>query len=147
MPHLPFSPSNHLLYSAPTISPCCSISGGMWPGSLFSSSICFSCIFSRSISTIALCWRWWLFRCELFCARMNHCLNRLFEALLCSHALDSSKVFHLMPVQFMPTPFFSLQLDVDVLTDPFKRNILCHNGLSTHHITLSCISSVMRPPK
>jgi hypothetical protein len=98
MPHLPFSPSNHLLYSAPAIPPCYSIPGGTWPGSLFSSTICFSCIFTRSVSTIALCRRRWLFRCGLFCARTNRCLDGLFGAPLCSHALDSSNLVVMMSI-------------------------------------------------
>jgi hypothetical protein len=72
--------------------------GGTWPGSLFSSTICFSCIFTRSVSTIALCRRRWLFRCGLFCARTNHCLDRLFGAPLCSHALDSSNLVVMMSI-------------------------------------------------
>jgi hypothetical protein len=98
MPYLPFSPSNHLLYSAPAIPPCCFIPGGTWPGSLFSSTICLSCIFTRSVSTIALCRRRWLFGCGLFYARTNRCLDGLFGAPLCSHTLDSSNLVVLMSI-------------------------------------------------
>jgi hypothetical protein len=85
-------------YSAPAIPPCCSIPGGTWPGRLFSSTICFSCIFIRSVSTIALCRRRWLFRCGLFCVRTNRCLDGLFGAPLCSHALDSSNLVVMMSI-------------------------------------------------
>jgi hypothetical protein len=39
-----------------------------------------------------------LFRCGLFCARTNHCLDRLFGAPLCSHALDSSNLVVMMSI-------------------------------------------------
>ena len=98
MPYLPFSPSNLLLYSTPGIPPCCSTPGGTWPGSLFSSTIRFSCIFPRSVSTIVLCRRRWLFRCGLFYARTNRCFDGPFGAPLSSHALDSSNLVVMMSI-------------------------------------------------
>lgn len=54
LPQLPFSPSNHLLYSCTAHPPyhlAAPSRAARRPSSLFSSTICLSCIFTRSVST------------------------------------------------------------------------------------------------